>query len=56
MGIAAQSLYIRHGIACGSPRTEAICTDIHGISAMIDGCNAARKVFGRRQQLEFTHK
>jgi hypothetical protein len=49
VGVGAQSSDILHGIACGSPCTEAGRSDVNSISSMVNGSNAAFEILGRRK-------
>ena len=51
MGIVAKLVDVLHGIACGSPCSEARGTDVDGVRAMVDGCDAAFEVAGRGKKL-----
>ena len=49
MGVAAELGNIVHRITGSGTRTEARCSDVDGVGAMLDGCQAALQVLGRGQ-------
>jgi hypothetical protein len=46
VGILAQFGNILHGVARGSPRTEARGSDVHGVGTMADGRLTAFQILG----------
>jgi len=49
MGVAAERGNIVHRITGSGTRTEARCSDVDGVGAMLDGCQPALQVLGRGQ-------
>lgn len=49
MSIGAELCYIFYRITRSHPCPEALCSDIHGISAMINGGDSTFQVLGRSQ-------
>lgn len=53
VGILAEQANIIQRIACGCTGAEAWSANIHGISAMVDGCDATLQILGRSKSSSF---
>ena len=52
VGIATEGGDVVHAVACCRPSTELRCSDVNGVSAVVDGGDAAFQVLGGCQQLK----
>ena len=55
VGVIAELCYVGYGIACRSPCSVSVCTNIYGIGTMIDGSDAAFEILCRSQKFEGLH-